>query len=150
VAVKLTRLGFQIPLADLRRSTAVLTPSKFADTNRGSRHERGYGYAWDKLRARILKRDGYVCRCAECRELDRLRPAHDVDHIIQRADGGSDDPSNLQAINRECHRLKTAREANTRSQASSTDVRAFTNVATDPSLPDDRAGRRQQHGRPGG
>jgi 5-methylcytosine-specific restriction endonuclease McrA len=31
-----------------------------------------------------------------------------VDHIITKARGGTDDPSNLQALCRECHSRKTA------------------------------------------
>ncbi|MEG9303316.1 HNH endonuclease signature motif containing protein [Psychrobacter celer] len=37
-------------------------------------------------------------------------PATDVDHIINKAKGGSDDPSNLQSLCRKCHRSKTANE----------------------------------------
>jgi len=37
-------------------------------------------------------------------------PATEVDHIIPKAKGGTDDMSNLQAINKECHKKKTARE----------------------------------------
>jgi len=37
--------------------------------------------------------------------------AHEVDHIIPKAQGGTDDPGNLRAINRDCHRAKTQKEA---------------------------------------
>lgn len=77
-----------------------------------SRHARGYGSQWDKLRAVILRRDGYLCQCPECKggEL-RLRPATEVDHIVQRADAKRmnwteqqiDDPLNLRAVHPECH-----------------------------------------------
>lgn len=83
-----------------------------------SRHERGYGYAWTKLRRQILKRDGYRCRCNDCTRDGLLRHATEVDHRISKAEwlrtrgslDGVDDPSNLQAINAECHQRKTARE----------------------------------------
>lgn len=83
-----------------------------------SRHERGYGAAWDKLRPQILVRDGYLCKCAECTQAKRLRPATQVDHKISKAEWrrrhgnleGCDDPSNLQAINAECHARKTIAE----------------------------------------
>jgi len=39
-----------------------------------------------------------------------VTPATEVDHIIQKANGGTDDLNNLQSINRECHKIKTARE----------------------------------------
>jgi 5-methylcytosine-specific restriction protein A len=66
--------------------------------------------AWDKLRIRIMRRDGGVCRCAECRRTGAIRLAHQVDHIVPAAEGGTDDESNLQAINRDCHKAKTAAE----------------------------------------
>lgn len=79
--------------------------------HRTSRHERGYGSAWDKLRVAILKRDSYLCHCPRCLggEL-RIRPAHEVDHITPRAQGGSDSPENLRAVNRECHKRLTAEQ----------------------------------------
>lgn len=33
--------------------------------------------------------------CRECRKAGRIVPATDVDHIVARADGGTDDRSNL-------------------------------------------------------
>lgn len=83
----------------------------WSDPMRGSRQSRGYGAEWDKTRLQILKRDNYLCQCADCKAKDRIRPASQVDHIINKAAGGTDDPSNLQAINALCHKIKTAREA---------------------------------------
>ncbi len=80
------------------------------DAVRGNRHERGYGANWERLRAFVLLRDGGICRCAECQRLGRVRMAHEVDHVIPKARGGTDDPENLSAINRDCHKAKTARE----------------------------------------
>ena len=37
----------------------------------------------------------------------RPKPATEVDHIVPVAEGGTDDPSNLQAINKVCHKRKT-------------------------------------------
>lgn len=42
----------------------------------------------------------------------RTTQARAVDHIINKAAGGSDDPSNLQAICDACHAEKTSREGN--------------------------------------
>jgi 5-methylcytosine-specific restriction protein A len=118
--VKLQSLRPQVARLDLSigsRSNggkAVTDPSaagKFADDRRGSRHQRGYGYEWEKLRKRVLQRDNHLCRCDECRVLDRIRPAQEVDHIRPKALGGGDEMGNLRAINTECHRRKTAREA---------------------------------------
>ena len=77
---------------------------------KGNTTDRGYGWSWQKLRARILKRDLYLCRCEDCRSSGRVRPASEVDHIVAKAHGGTDDDSNLQAINSDCHKAKTARE----------------------------------------
>lgn len=94
-------------------------PGQFGDKFRGSRQSRGYGAEWDKLRLEILKRDHGMCQCAECRQLGRLRLATQVDHVVNKAAwkrlhgslSGVDDPSNLQAIHKDCHDAKTAREA---------------------------------------
>lgn len=73
-----------------------------------SRHDRGYGYQWVKLRERIMRRDGYLCQ--PCLKRGRPTPASEVDHIIGKAQDGSDDPENLQAICHACHVEKTKRE----------------------------------------
>lgn len=60
----------------------------------------------------MLKRDGYLCQCEECQDGKRLpRVADEVDHIVPLSQGGTDDPGNLRAINHDCHKPKTAREA---------------------------------------
>ena len=82
---------------------------KFGDKHRGSRHERGYGSSWDALRKRILSRDKGLCQ--PHLKQGKYRPAREVDHIICKAEGGTDDDDNLQAICTECHKEKTAEEA---------------------------------------
>lgn len=74
------------------------------------RRERGYGPEWDRLRKEILERDQHLCRCRTCREAGLVKVATEVDHIVPKAKGGTDEPSNLQAINRECHKRKTIEE----------------------------------------
>lgn len=95
-------------------------PGTFGDSRRGSRQSRGYGAAWDKLRVGILARDGGVCRCDDCAASGVLLPAHEVDHVVSKAEWrrlhsgsleGVDAPANLRAINRDCHRRKTQAEA---------------------------------------
>lgn len=82
---------------------------------RGTRHERGYGSHWDKLRLRILARDHWLCQ--ECQRHGRVTPLgvrpydHAVDHITPKAQGGTDDPENLQALCAPCHDTKSAEEA---------------------------------------
>jgi 5-methylcytosine-specific restriction enzyme A len=72
-----------------------------------SRRERGYGPEWDRLRKRILERDSYLCQCKHCKAEGRTTLAHEVDHIVPKSKGGTDDPRNLQSINRDCHKRKT-------------------------------------------
>jgi 5-methylcytosine-specific restriction enzyme A len=57
--------------------------------------ERGYGYAWQKLRARYLAVHP-CCELAGCTERST-----DVDHVVSKRQGGPDEWSNLQAL---CHR----------------------------------------------
>lgn len=78
--------------------------------HRGSRHERGYGTAWDKLRERILRRDAGLCQ--PCMRRGHVTPGcRTVDHKVNKAQGGTDDDANLQAICEPCHRAKTQAEA---------------------------------------
>lgn len=74
-----------------------------------SRQSRGYGAEWDKLRLRILIRDKHLCQ--PCLRQGRVHPADQVDHRIPKAQGGTDDEANLQAICTPCHKAKTAEEA---------------------------------------
>lgn len=84
-------------------------PGTFADRRRGSRHERGYGTAWDRTREHILVRDCGLCQ--PCLRDGLVTAASAVDHIVPKSRGGTDDPDNLQAICTACHRAKTATEA---------------------------------------
>lgn len=70
--------------------------------------QRGYGSAWRRLRTQILQRDSYLCQ--SCKAQGRYVTATDVDHILAKAHGGTDDPSNLQSLCRSCHQTKTATE----------------------------------------
>ncbi|PCB15204.1 HNH endonuclease [Pseudomonas aeruginosa] len=68
------------------------------------------GRPWRRKRERILKRDGYMCQCPECKGMKRI--ATEVDHIIPLSQDGTDDDSNLMAIaGYPCHARKTARES---------------------------------------
>ena len=58
------------------------------------------------LRLRIFERDGW--RCRNCGRAGRL----ECDHVVPMHRGGDPwDPGNLQALCRECHLAKSAREA---------------------------------------
>ncbi len=77
--------------------------------NQSNRHARGYGYKWTTARTQALARDGHLCQ--PCLALRRYTPAAQVDHIIPKAKGGSDDLSNLQSICIPCHKAKTAQDS---------------------------------------
>lgn len=74
----------------------------------GSTTKRGYGHAWRKLRAQVLERDGYLC--VACQQAGRYVPATDVDHIVPKSKGGTDELSNLQSLCNPHHKAKTANE----------------------------------------
>lgn len=70
-----------------------------------SRHARGYGSAWDKIRKTVLHRDCGLCQ--PCSKQGKLTKATEVDHIIDKAQNGTDEDSNLQSICKQCHIEKT-------------------------------------------
>lgn len=57
---------------------------------------------WQKTKAAVLRRDRHKCRDCGGR-------ATTVDHVWPRAWGGSDHPSNLEAVCEPCHDKRTAR-----------------------------------------
>jgi 5-methylcytosine-specific restriction enzyme A len=73
------------------------------ELQRGDRHERGYGSEWTKLSREIIRRDEGICY------LCGLPGADTADHVVAKARGGSDDPSNLRAAHRACNSAKGAR-----------------------------------------
>lgn len=78
--------------------------------HRTSRHERGYGTAWEKLRKRILQRDAGLCQ--PCLRRGVTTPdCNTVDHKVNKAQGGTDDEANCQTICASCHRVKTQAES---------------------------------------
>lgn len=66
---------------------------------------------WKKLRAAVLKRDRHQCqiRGSRCTTI-----ATQVDHVVEVADGGTDDMSNLQSCCTPCHLTKTGKDARAR------------------------------------
>jgi len=73
-----------------------------------SRHERGYGSAWVKIRDRIRTRDNHLCQ--ECLRSGIITQGKQVDHILNKARGGTDDDSNLELLCIKCHKIKTNKE----------------------------------------
>ena len=77
------------------------------EENRPSSHERGYcSAAWRRTRLAVIARDGGACRI--CGQLVTGRG--DVDHIVPKSRGGTDELGNLQYTHVECHSRKTASE----------------------------------------
>lgn len=56
---------------------------------------------WEKTRRFILNRD--LQTCVRCDKFYRARRDLSVHHITPRADGGTDDPSNLITLCHKCH-----------------------------------------------
>jgi 5-methylcytosine-specific restriction protein A len=79
-------------------------------TSKESSHRRGYGAAWRRLREVILNRDGGLCQV--CLNDGIITIATEVDHIISKANGGTNDEYNLQSICSPHHNEKTAKERN--------------------------------------
>ncbi|MDC9583254.1 HNH endonuclease [Xenorhabdus sp. PR6a] len=73
-----------------------------------SRHARGYGSQWDKLKVRVKQRDKHLCQ--HCLLQGRVVTGITVDHIQPKARGGTNALSNLQLLCEACHRQKTATE----------------------------------------
>ncbi|WP_353962908.1 HNH endonuclease [Streptomyces sp. NBC_01571] len=61
------------------------------------------GTAWEKVRAQALKRDGYICQLqfGGC-----VGEADTVDHVLAKANGGTDTLDNLVAACRPCNSKK--------------------------------------------
>lgn len=72
---------------------------------RGSSWKRGYSAGWKKIRDAVLAEEP---NCRECKAAGRLVRAIQVDHIVRRRDGGTDERSNLRPLCLQCHGRKTA------------------------------------------
>lgn len=94
-----------------RSGPSDVAARKWGVTNRLSASARGYGTAWQRLRAEILARDKGLCQM--CLADGRAVVARDVDHIVPKHRGGSDEAGNLQSLCVPCHQAKTAREGQT-------------------------------------
>lgn len=67
--------------------------------------ERGYGHYWKKLRVKVLLRDAHLCKT--CFRANIMTLATEVDHILNKARGGTDSMDNLESICKPCHTIKT-------------------------------------------
>jgi 5-methylcytosine-specific restriction enzyme A len=75
------------------------------DAQRGSASSRGYGVDWQAKRERIFARDR---NCRACGKPGTKRD--NVDHVVPKRRGGTDDDQNLQRLCHGCHSTKTAAE----------------------------------------
>ena len=64
------------------------------------------GRPWRRLKAEIHKRDDWTCKCC-----GRVTTELELDHIVNVAQGGTDDESNLQSLCVPCHKKKTQIES---------------------------------------
>ena len=95
----------------------------------GSRHDRGYGYQWTRVREVALMRDGWLCqRClmqGRPTALGVVKGDHAVDHIIPKAQDGSDDLENLQSLCIPCHEIKNEEDKRYARQRTQYDSKGF-------------------------
>ena len=75
---------------------------------RPSAHKRGYDYRWNQARLAYLDEHPL---CKHCQDNGLIVAATVVDHIINTAQGGTDDPTNLQTLCNPCHDKKTHAES---------------------------------------
>lgn len=95
---------------NLKTRITAAKPKGWAATQRGTRSQRGYGWAWEQLRAKVLTREPL---CRMCRAAGRAVIATTVDHIKPKHLGGTDHEANLQPLCKPCHDAKTAKEGRT-------------------------------------
>jgi len=63
---------------------------------------------WTALRTAVVRRDGALCqRCGTTQDLQ-------LDHVVERADGGSDELANLRLLCKAHHKEKTDQAARDR------------------------------------
>jgi 5-methylcytosine-specific restriction protein A len=88
-------------------------------STRKSRHERGYGREHERMREIVLREEP-LCRMCLAMSPPRYTPSGIADHIVPKAEGGTDERSNYQALGYplsrypngcDCHDRKTAEEA---------------------------------------
>jgi 5-methylcytosine-specific restriction protein A len=72
------------------------------DARRGTHN---YGPSWTFIRERVLVEEPW---CRLCAAADKRTPATQVDHILPKRDGGTDDRKNLRPLCHSCHSRRTA------------------------------------------
>ena len=83
------------------------TLGKLSPKRRHSAAARGYGSKWRKLRRLVAADRPAVCMVCGRAEISR---AMHLDHVIPLAQGGTNDPDNLQWLCAGCHSRKTVEQ----------------------------------------
>ena len=90
------------------RKPSTHSPKRYKPI-RPSSARRGYGRRWRKLRC-IFLLENPLCADPFGLHDGKPVPATDVDHIVPKSRGGTDDWTNLQPLCHSCHSKKTAME----------------------------------------
>jgi HNH endonuclease len=77
--------------------------------DRGTASQRGYGKEWRRLRAAAIAAQPW---CTFCRHPGSKENPLSADHIVEKARGGTDDPSNIRDLCRRCNQQRLGAQAN--------------------------------------
>ena len=101
---------------DLKHLGLMRIPNETTNTRRGCKHRELQGRIVGVQvvvavlgvgsKAKIHLRDKYTCQCCGVVTMEL-----ELDHIINIAQGGNDDESNLQSLCVPCHKTKTSKES---------------------------------------
>lgn len=86
-------------LPSLQSNQPTLTRSDNYGQGRGGR-------PWRRIKAQVHERDLYTCQ-----QCGRVTMELECDHIVNQAQGGTDDLNNLQSLCKDCHSKKTQTES---------------------------------------
>jgi 5-methylcytosine-specific restriction protein A len=90
------------------RRVPTFRPRRMPTKPRPTAAARGYcSAAWRRIRLAVIARDGGICQLCHKLVQGDDRDAH-VDHIVEKADGGTDELSNLRLVHRSCHSRRHA------------------------------------------
>lgn len=96
---KLQTLKPRLQAIKTKPTQSIAQPAKRWGSGRGGR-------PWRRLKEKIHTRDGWTCLHCGITTMKL-----ELDHIINVAQGGTDDESNLQSLCVECHKVKTQKES---------------------------------------